>query len=194
MSYKLTIIEYLLLPLLLLLACSDNSNKFEGREIVVAFAEEILNPNDRIYALYRENIDIFERTLDLPFSAEGIQSSFKWQNNQSIIDFGKSGDISRFNNQIENYKPGIITGSENDSLFVNEFKDQDGYFDGDEFIGVPMNGKTYILSRPIIGRSFALIFYDLSSDVNSLSGGSILFQLKEGKWVKVASNTLVVTR
>lgn len=181
------------MPSLLLMACSETLINYEESEIVIAFAEDILNPEDRLYVGYRENIDIFERTLDLPFSAEGIQSSFKWDNNQSIIDFGKNGDISHLNNQIENYEPGIITGSENDSLFVNEFKDQEGYFDGDEFIGVPMNGKTYILSRPIIGRSFALIFYDLSSDVNSLSGGSILFQLKEEKWVKVASSTLVAT-
>jgi len=161
---------------------------------VLAFAEAKLCPDDRIYVTYRENIDIFERALDLPFTAEGIHSSFKWQNDNSVIDFRESGDISRFNNQIENYEPGIISGSEKDSLFVNEIKDREAYFDGDEFIGAPMSGKTYILSRPIVGSSFALIFYDLSPDANSLSGGSVLFQRKEEKWVKVASNTLIVTR
>lgn len=192
-NYKLKIIGLLLLPSLCLISCTDYSNKFEEHEVVLAFAEAKLYPDDRIYFKYRENIDIYERALYLPFSGEGIQSSFKWHNNQSIIEFVKSGDISRFNNQIENYEPGIITDSENDSLFVNEFNGQEGYFDGDEFIGVPMNGKTYILSRPIIGRSFALIFYDLSPGVNSLSGGSIMFQLKEGKLVKVAENTIVAT-
>ena len=187
-------IVLLLLPLLWLPACTDHSNEFEEHEVVLAFAEAKLYPDDRIYVTYRENIDIFERALDLPFTAEGIHSSFKWQNDNSVIDFRESGDISRFNNQIENYEPGIISGSEKDSLFVNEIKDLEGYFDGDEFIGAPMSGKTYILSRPIVGSSFALIFYDLSPDANSLSGGSVLFQRKKEKWVKVASNTLIVTR
>jgi len=176
--------------------CSDDSRLSKENDIVLAFAEEMLNPDDKVFARYRENIDIYKRLLDFPLSAQKIQTSFDWKNHSNNIEMPVSTiEIDEWNNQIEKYKPGKIEANIDTSRIEREFKSSGGYFTDDKFIPDPSNvkGKTYIISRPIIGDRFALIFYDLSPELNSLSGGGIILHYSNNEWRIVANKTFIST-
>lgn len=66
--------------ILLFQGCTGDSRLSKENDIVIAFAEEMLNPADKVFARYRENIDIYKRILDFPLSAHKIQTFFDWEN------------------------------------------------------------------------------------------------------------------
>ncbi|MDZ7808393.1 MAG: hypothetical protein U5K71_14975 [Gracilimonas sp.] len=185
-----------LLLILFFQGCTDDSRLSKENDIVIAFAEEMLNPDDKVFARYRENIDIYKRLLDFPLSAQKIQTSFDWKNHSNNIEMLVSTiEIDEWNNQIEKYKPGKIEANIDTSRIEREFRSSGGYFSDDKFIPDPLNvkGKTYIISRPIVGNRFALIFYDLSYELNSLSGGGIILNLRNNEWVIIGTKTFVST-
>lgn len=174
--------------------CSSSSVQDSEKAIIQAFAKEMLAPEDRMYTTYRSDLEAYRRNMDFPLSSSTMQQSFQWADNvywESVIN---EQDLKNWNVQIQNYTPGNFKNLVQDTLvFTNEFTKRGGYFDGSSFVGDTMSGKTFIISKPLISSSAALVFYDFSLDTNSISGGSVIFMQQNGEWTKVAHNTLVST-
>jgi len=177
-----------------LISCqSGDPNTTES--LIVSFYDEVAGTNDKIYVHAREDIEVFKRFLNFPLTINRVEKLFTPLKDEVLLNYLTESDLDKWNEQISNYSPTtFISFSTEKSFFTDQLKESGGYILNGDFIGEYSEGKTFILSTPIISNDIALIFYDVTYQLNNLNGGSVIFAKQNDKWTKIASNEIIITR